>query len=142
MSRYTDRILLPDEKIVYQARVSLWSLVPLIVVGLALIFAVVGVFFLLLALLSYATTELAITNKRVIVKSGFISRRTIELNLGKIESIQVKQGVFGRIFNYGTIILAGAGNPQAPVQGISNPLAFRKAFASIQEIENQRLRAA
>jgi uncharacterized membrane protein YdbT with pleckstrin-like domain len=49
----------------------------------------------------------------VIAKFGFISRSTVELNIHKIESIQVDQGIFGRLFNFSSIIVAGAGNPQA-----------------------------
>jgi uncharacterized membrane protein YdbT with pleckstrin-like domain len=79
------------------------------------------------------STELAVTNKRVIAKFGFIQRQTVELNIGKVESIQVHQGIFGRMFNYGSLVISGGGNPQAPVPGISNPLGFRKAFMEAQD---------
>jgi uncharacterized membrane protein YdbT with pleckstrin-like domain len=69
----------------------------------------------------------------VIAKFGFISRSTIEINIRNIESIRVDQGIFGRFFNFGSIIVAGAGNPQAPVLGISNPLKFRSTFLDTQE---------
>ena len=59
------------------------------------------------AFVIYKTTEIAITNKRIIAKFGFISRRTIEINLQKIESIQVDQNVLGRLLDYGTIVIAG-----------------------------------
>lgn len=74
------------------------------------------------------TTELAITNRRTIAKFGWIRRSTIEMYNLKIESIQVEQGIAGRIFNYGSIILSGAGNPQAPIPGIADPMAFRRAL--------------
>ena len=51
----------------------------------------------------------------------------------KIESIQVNQGILGRILNYGSIVVSGAGNPQAPIPGISSPLQFRRAFVDTQE---------
>ena len=76
---------------------------------------------------------MAFTNKRVIAKFGFISRKTIELNISKVESIQVNQGILGRIFNYGTLIVSGAGNPQAPIPGISDPMAFRRSFMESQD---------
>lgn len=80
------------------------------------------------------------TNKRVIAKFGFISRQTIELNIGKVESIQVSQGILGRVFNFGSLVFAGAGNPQAPIPGISDPMTFRRVFMETQD-ELARARA-
>ena len=92
-----------------------------------------GWIFLVLAYIRYKTTELAITSRRVIAKFGFISRRTVEINISKVESIQVDQGILGRIFNYGTLVISGAGDPQAPIPGISDPMAFRRAFIEAQD---------
>ncbi len=58
---------------------------------------------------------------------------TVELTISKVESIQVKQGILGRIFNFGTLVIAEAGNPQAPIPGISDPMAFRRAFMESQD---------
>ena len=93
----------------------------------------IGLILLIMAFVRYKTTELAFTNKRVIAKFGFISRQTVELYIPKVESIQVHQGILGRIFNYGSLIISGAGNPQAPIPGISDPMAFRRGFMEIQE---------
>ena len=113
---------------------SIWSLSPLIIIGLILFFVWgLGLLFWIAAAIKYFTTELAITNKRVIAKFGLVSRSTIEINLQKIESIQVNQGILGRILNYGSIVVSGAGNPQAPIPGISSPLQFRRAFVDTQE---------
>lgn len=134
MASYIDGALIKDEKVIYTGRVSLWSLAPLIALGLLTIgFYGLGLIFWIMAFIRYKTTELAFTNKRVIAKSGFISRQTIELNISKVESIQVKQGVFGRIFNYGSLLISGAGNPQAPIPGISDPMSFRRAFMESQD---------
>ena len=92
-----------------------------------------GLIFLAVAFVKYKTTELAITTRRVIAKFGFISRRTVELNINKVESIQVDQSVMGRILGYGTLVISGGGIPQAPIPGISNPIAFRKAFIEAQD---------
>ena len=81
----------------------------------------------------YYTTELAITNKRVIAKFGLIRRNTVEMNISKVESIQVDQGILGRIFNFGSVLVSGAGDPKAPIPGISHPLKFRKMFFEVQE---------
>lgn len=93
----------------------------------------IGLIFLTMAYIRYKTTELVITTKRVIVKFGFIRRHTIEINIGKVESIQVEQEVLGRLFNFGTLIISGAGTPQAPIPGISKPMQFRKAFIEAQD---------
>jgi uncharacterized membrane protein YdbT with pleckstrin-like domain len=92
-----------------------------------------GLILWIIAFIRYKTTEMAFTNKRVIAKFGFVSRQTIELNISKVESIQVNQGILGRIFNFGTLIVSGAGNPQAPIPGISDPMAFRRAFMESQD---------
>lgn len=134
MASYVEQVLTRDERVVHIGRISLWSLSLLLVGGLLLL-PLFGIGLLLwgAAYIKYKTTELAITNKRVIAKFGFISRRTIEININKVESIQVDQGILGRIFNYGTLVVSGAGNPQAPIPGISDPIQFRKAFVEAQE---------
>lgn len=138
MATYVESTLTKGEKVAYQGKVSLWSLAPLFILGLVFMsFYGLGLLFWIAAAIRYFTTELAITNKRVIAKFGLISRSTIEINLQKIESIQVNQGILGRIFNYGSIVVAGAGNPQAPVPGITNPLQFRRAFIDTQETNGQ-----
>ena len=134
MASYVEQVLTKDERIVHIGHISLWSLSLYIVSGLVLlpVFGI-GLLLWIVAYIKYKTTELAITNKRVIAKFGFISRRTIEININKVESIQVDQGILGRVFNYGTLMVSGAGNPQAPIPGISDPIQFRKAFVEAQE---------
>lgn len=85
-----------------------------------------SVFFFIEALIKKYTTELAVTNKRVIAKYGLIMRLTIELNLSKIEGLNVHQGIMGRIFDFGDIIVSGTGGKQSPIRYIENPLEFRK----------------
>jgi uncharacterized membrane protein YdbT with pleckstrin-like domain len=131
---YVEKVLTSGESVIYQARISWWSQLPLLILGvLSLAAAGIGLIFLLAAVINYFSTELAITNKRVIAKFGFIRRTTIEINLSRIESIQVRQGLLGRVFDYGSIVVSGAGNPQAPIPSVSNPLGFRRAFAESQE---------
>lgn len=133
MGSYIEGALIKDEKVIYKGNVSLWSLAPLIFFGFLTIWIGIGLIFWLVAFIRYKTTELAFTNKRVIAKFGFISRQTVELNISKVESIQVNQGILGRIFNFGTLVISGAGNPQAPIAGISEPMAFRRAFMESQD---------
>lgn len=134
MASYIEGALIKDEKITYTGNISLWSLAPLIFLGLLFVGLFgLGLIFWLVAFIRYKTTELAVTNKRVIAKFGFISRKTIELNINKVESIQVDQGILGRIFNYGSLVISGAGNPQAPIPGISDPMNFRRVFMETQD---------
>ena len=131
---YIESALVNGEHVVYTGKVSPWSLAPQVVIGLVLLpFWGVGLLFLIAAAIRYLTTELVITNRRVFAKFGFISRHTIEISIPKIESMQVIQGVLGRIFNFGSLVISGAGNPQAPVPGISAPLEFRRAFMELQD---------
>ena len=134
MTSYVEGALVQDEKIVHLGHISLWSLWHLLLLGLVLLPVVgIGLIFWAIAYVRYKTTELAITTRRIIVKHGFIRRRTVEININKVESIQVDQEIMGRIFNYGTLVIAGGGNPQAPVTGISDPMEFRKAFIEAQD---------
>ena len=134
MASYVEGALIPGESISYTGNISLWGLTHLILLGLVLlpVFGL-GLLFWLTAFIRYKTTELAVTNKRVIAKFGFISRHTIEMNINKVESIQVTQSVFGRLLDFGTLIIAGTGSQQAPIPGISNPMGFRKAFMHAQD---------
>lgn len=134
MASYIDGALIQGERVIYTGNISLWSLAHLIIPGVILlpVFGL-GLLVLLAAFIRYKTTELAITNKRVIAKFGFISRHTVELNINKVEGIQVIQSITGRIFNFGSLIISGTGIQQAPIPGISNPLAFRRSFMDAQD---------
>jgi len=134
MASYVEGALIPGESIAYTGNISLWGLSHYIILGFVLlpVFGV-GLLFWLAAFIRYKTTELAVTNKRVIAKFGFISRHTVEMNISKVESIQVSQSVFGRILDFGTLIIAGTGSQQAPIPGISDPMGFRKAFMNAQD---------
>jgi uncharacterized membrane protein YdbT with pleckstrin-like domain len=85
------------------------------------------------------TSEFAVTNKRVIVKIGWIRRRSDETLLTKIEGIEVIQGIWARMLNYGTIIITGTGGSREPFSRIAAPLLFRrKVQEQILAIQNMR----
>ena len=134
MSSYVEGALVKGEQIVHTGHVSLWGLWHLIAVGVLLlpVFGI-GLIFLAITYIRYKSTELAVTTKRIIVKYGFIRRQTIEINLNKAESIQVDQGILGRLFDFGTLVISGTGTSHAPLTGISEPMAFRKAFIEAQD---------
>ena len=124
MSRYIDANLIRGEAVVYQARphwILFLSWRSLLTLGL-------------LPLVEYVTSEFAVTNKRVIMKTGWISRQVLELNLHKIESVNVDQSLLGRLLGYGTITIIGTGGTRETFDRIAHPLAFRKAF---QEQESE-----
>lgn len=144
MASYVQSTLLNGETVLYEARISLWrSWLSIFFGTMCLLSAfmgsaigakdaspgplyVLGGGLLLLAYLRYVTTELAVTDRRVVAKFGILSRRTIEMTLSRVESIRVSQGIMGRIFNFGSLAISGAGNPQVPIPGISKPMDFRK----------------
>lgn len=78
-------------------------------------------------------TEMAVTTRRVVVKTGLASRRTIEMLLNKIETIEVDEPTFGRLLGYGSITMIGTGGTSEPFHKIAHPLEFRSAVQ--QEIE-------
>ena len=128
MASYVDSVLIRGESVLHRGQLSLWPHAWKIALGVILLPVGVGLIFLAWVYILYKTTEIAITNKRVIAKSGFITRNTIEINLPKIESVQVDQSLPGRLFDYGTIVIAGAGTPNLSVPGIAGPLRFRVRF--------------
>jgi uncharacterized membrane protein YdbT with pleckstrin-like domain len=71
------------------------------------------------------TTELAVTNRRIIYKRGFVRRHTIEMNMDKVESVDVDQSFWGRVLNYGTIVVHGTGGGLEPLRKIDSPIEFR-----------------
>jgi uncharacterized membrane protein YdbT with pleckstrin-like domain len=71
------------------------------------------------------STELAVTDRRVIFKRGLVRRHTVEMNMDKVESVDVDQSILGRIFNYGDVTVRGTGASIEPLRMIDDPLAFR-----------------
>jgi uncharacterized membrane protein YdbT with pleckstrin-like domain len=136
---YIEKNLFKGENILYNGKlhwiVFIWPIICFIV---AIFFFVVGVniaggLFVLIAIvtglsswITYSTSEFGITNKRVIVKVGFIRRNSIEVLLNKVEGIQVNQGILGRILDFGSITVTGTGGTKDPFHKIDSPLEFRK----------------
>jgi uncharacterized membrane protein YdbT with pleckstrin-like domain len=148
--RYVRRVLQPGETVVYETRlhplIYLRAVLALILCVICLGFAIATVgkqnlvlalwilaaIFALFALsaglrafVHRATTELAITDHRVIYKTGLFSRHTLEMNRSKVESVDVNQTILGRLLGYGTIIVRGTGGSLEPMRRIADPLTFR-----------------
>jgi uncharacterized membrane protein YdbT with pleckstrin-like domain len=125
---YVDDSLIAGETVLHRARVSWWSQAGHIVLGIVTLVIVIGLVFLAMAWINVRSTEIAITNRRIIAKFGFIKRDTVEINLEKVEALRVEQGFLGRMLNFGTIIISGAGTSVAPLKNIADPLGFRRSF--------------
>ena len=125
---YIDESLVEGEVLIHRARVSWWSQFPLVLLGMVTFVIVIGLVFLAMAWIRVRSTELAITNRRVIAKTGFVKRHTVEINLDKVEALKVEQGLWGRFLNFGTIFISGAGTSVAPIRDIADPLVFRRKF--------------
>ena len=105
--------------------------------GTAVALVVAGLVAILAGLVRRNATEMAVTNRRVIVKTGLISRRTIEILLNKVESIEVSESTLGRLLGYGAIIVVGTGGSTEPFRRIAHPLTFRSRLQ--QQIEKPQL---
>ena len=127
MGSYVDSVLIKGEKVEYQAKLH-WRIY----------FTVHSIFTLWISpIIRQKTSEFVITNKRVIMKTGFISRKTFEMNLHKIESVNVDQSLFGRLLGYGTVTVIGTGGSRESFSDISEPLIFRRKFQEIELTEGQ-----
>jgi len=125
---YIDQSLVEGETVVHRAHVSWWSQFGLVLLGIILLVVGVGLIFLAWAWINVHSTEIAITNRRIIAKFGFIRRRTIEININQVEALRVDQGFWGRILNFGTIVISGTGSSLEPAPDIADPLVFRRKF--------------
>jgi uncharacterized membrane protein YdbT with pleckstrin-like domain len=141
MASYVDSNLMSGETVVYRAEISLWSIAHLIFFGVLLLAAFgLGIVLLLWAYVRYKTTEFAVTDKRIIAKTGLISRNTVEMFLDKVESLHVEQTVLGRMLDFGTVIIRGTGATEEPIRNISAPLALRKQFMQAADLYRQKVR--
>jgi uncharacterized membrane protein YdbT with pleckstrin-like domain len=152
MATYVDSVLASGETIVHRAAVSHWKYlgsyfagVLLIAAGAAPLFlsvpreywiaggvaAAAGVILILAALIRRATTELVLTDRRIIAKRGLVSRDTVEMNLGKVESVHVNQSLLGRMLDYGDVTVVGTGSSLEPLAGIAQPLELRRKLGEI-----------
>ena len=149
---YVDRVLQPGETVMARASIH-WvtylsgglvlalglviyvaarppnGFLPLMA-AISLVPAAVGAVLLLRAWLARLGTEIAVTDRRVIYKSGIVSRRTVEMNVDQIESVEVEQSVLGRMLGYGDIAVHGTGEGIENIRLISDPLTVRSAITA------------
>lgn len=149
---YIDRVLQPGETVAHSSRlhwvvyVPGWAILAFGAAGLILLphraaqgiylyasltVAGVGLLTLLVAWIKRVTTEIAVTSRRFIFKEGFISRRTMEMNLDKIESIDVNQSVLQRLLGYGTVVVRGTGSGLEPLKRVDAPINLRNGVMAV-----------
>ena len=121
MGSYVNNNLIKDEIVIYETKYH-WKIY----------FSLQGLFtfFVAPALLQWSD-EFVITNKRIICKTGIFARKTLEMNLNKIESVNVDQSIIGRLLGYGTITIIGTGGTKESVTDIANAVEFRKSFQEV-----------
>ena len=102
------------------------------------LFCLIFLFFSIYGIISIKYNEFVVTNRRILIKSGIIRRASYELRLEKLESIQVYQGICGRLLGYGTILVHGVGASRQSVMRINSPLVFRQhIFTELSKQNNQ-----
>ena len=126
--RYVDRSLAPAETILARGQwptlywVGAWA--ALLLLGII----VVGVFMFIGLAVKMTTTDWAVTDRRVIVKRGWLNLKTEEISVGSIETVQLQQSFFGRIFGFGRIQVTGNGDTQLVFPPMKHAVAFRRAI--------------
>ena len=158
MSNFINSHLIKDEKVIYEAKPHWLMLIgPALFVTLLVVvmiafesigrgdqgsngkeftvglisWAILMIPTLFFTWLKYKSLEIAITDKRIIAKRGIVSKYTFEQYLNKIESVQVHQSLFGRMFNAGNVIITGTGGTKEIFGLIENPFMFRSKFAEM-----------
>ena len=149
---YLERSLGDGEKIVirarfhwlYNLRAWLAVLVPLVLLIAVMVYAdemvrqglaifavallVTGIVIFFTMMIHKWTTEIGITSHRLVKKTGFISLKTAEVALPNIEGVRVNQGIWGRIFGYGSLRIEGTGDDSVDIPNIDDPVGFRRAI--------------
>jgi len=151
MPSYVESVLAPGEQIVHRCAVSHWQFALSYLIGalcfvgaaavvytnwqraplIAAVLTLIGVVLIMVALIRRGTTELVLTDRRIIAKRGFIGRATVEMTLAKVESLHVNQGLIGRVLDYGDVTVVGTGSSLEPLRGISGPLELRRKLGEL-----------
>ena len=149
MASYVEKTLAPGEEILYRVHFhwlyKLWAVIALLLLGIFL----VGIYIFLRIMIRIWTTEIVVTNDRLVMKTGFVARHTEEVSLDKIEEINVEQSFWGRIFDFGKVDVRGTGEGNIQIPVIDDPLGLRKAIQNARtlyrgdrEVPNPRGHAA
>jgi uncharacterized membrane protein YdbT with pleckstrin-like domain len=137
--------LMPGENVVFNTTVSpvLYFLPTMfVIVGfgmfgfskwIALLAIAIGAFHFVSTFLNIKSSIYAVTNKRVVIKTGFIRRDSLDISINRIEGVSLEQNIAGRIFNFGNVYINGVGGDKAKAEFVGDPVGFKR---SIQEVLN------
>jgi uncharacterized membrane protein YdbT with pleckstrin-like domain len=151
---YVDRVLQEGEAVRHVARISwvtylpglsLWAVAGVLagilpsetgfyhylVLFMAAVIFVIGTVLLARAWFERVTTEIAVTDRRIIYKRGFIRRYTVEMHMDKVESVDVDQSILGRLLDYGDVIIHGTGAGLEPLSHVDHPLELRNHITAV-----------
>ena len=151
---YTNKTLMPDEQVLFHSKQHLiiftsaaiwliislliftlcrgWSFFNTILFGHAVYFwiGLIALFITamhgLSAYLKYLATEYAVTSKRILMKTGLIHHKTLEIFLTKIESVHASQNIIGRLLDFGTVTISSSGGNKETFPSVPKPMEFRK----------------
>jgi uncharacterized membrane protein YdbT with pleckstrin-like domain len=142
---YVKENLVSGETLIYRTGVHwsvlFWPVVLAILIGgagvaaysfrqdlfiLGAVCLLVAAIVLISAIVKRNATEIGVTNRRVIIKTGMLSRRSLEIMLPKVESIAINEPAMGRILGYGTVVIHGTGGTPEPFDKIAHPSEFRR----------------
>jgi len=125
---YIDKSLAPGEDIVFRGKwpaiywAGAWA--ALILLGIIL----VGIFIFIRAAIHMSTTQFAVTDRRVVLKRGWLNVHTQELATETVEGVQLVQSIWGKLFGYGRLVVTGTGDAQIVFPPMSHPIAFRRSI--------------
>lgn len=152
---YVQHVLQPGETVLQESRLHwfiYWRAVLFLIIACAIaapyfltadptmqtaaliaggVFLALAILFAIGAAIRRRSTELAVTDHRIIYKTGVFSRHTMEMNRTKVESVDVDQSFFGRVFGYGTILVRGTGGSMEPLPNIQDPLTLRSRITVV-----------
>lgn len=113
----------------WASRLNLWACIVIgfFLMGLPWLYAIYEYYRL-------KNIEIAVTNKRVVLKQGIFGRYTEELKIDAIESIEIWQGVYGRMFGYGNVYITGRGGSKVALKDLDNPISVKSAIESVSQL--------
>ena len=151
MTSYVEKNLLKGEKVLYTthrhwivyAWPVAWVIVTLLILKDYQYMGNIAIFPLILVAITgidstidYLFSEIALTNMRILIKLGFISRSAMETGIQNISSIRIEQSILGRVLDYGTVIINDVGSTHTPFKRIANPYGFHRAVQREIELRN------
>lgn len=151
--KYYQKVMRPDEKLAFYSSIHwivYWPAVLFLVLAViayavkaalhlqgreasacgaaAVVLALLALIAFIRAFFHRLGTEIVVTNHRVIYKRGLLARHTVEMNVSKIETVDVEQTLWGRLFGYGNVVIRGTGGTFEPLVGIAHPLQLRSTI--------------